>query len=57
MTSFAPRLFRTARSYAVRLKARHDEFRMAHFMYSLPEEIRKDIGWPRYEDQPYRSKR
>jgi len=57
MTSFAPRLFRTARSYAGRLKARHDAFRMAHFMYSLPEEIRKDIGWPRYEDQPYRSKR
>ena len=28
----------------------HDEFRMAHFMYSLPEDIRKDIGWPEHED-------
>ena len=57
MTPFAPRLVRVVRSYAGRLKARHDEFRMAHFMYSLPEEIRKDIGWPRYEDHPYGRKR
>ena len=50
MTSLAPRLYRAVRSYAGRLKASRDEFRMAHFMYSLPEEIRKDIGWPERED-------
>ena len=33
----------------VRIRAKHDEFRMAHFMYSLPEDIRKDLGWPDFE--------
>ncbi|MEW9805799.1 hypothetical protein ABUE31_07385 [Mesorhizobium sp. ZMM04-5] len=42
----APKFLHTVRSYAGRLKAMHDEFRMAHFMYSLPDDIRKDIGWP-----------
>ena len=51
MTPFAPKLYHTVRSYAVRMKARHDEFRMAHFMYSLPEDIRKDIGWPDFEGE------
>ena len=49
MTPFAPRLYRAARSFVGRVKARRDEFRMAHFMYSLPEDIRKDIGWPEQE--------
>ena len=49
MTPIAPKLFRTVRSYAGRLKAMHDDFRMAHFMYSLPEDLRKDIGWPDFE--------
>jgi hypothetical protein len=57
MTPFAPRFYRAVRSYAGRLKSRHDEFRMTHFMYSLPEDIRKDIGWPQYEDRPYRRQR
>jgi hypothetical protein len=48
MTPTAPRLFHIVRNYAGRLKAMHDEFRMAHFMYSLPEDIRKDIGWPEF---------
>jgi hypothetical protein len=52
-----PRFYRAVRSYAGRLKSRHDEFRMTHFMYSLPEDIRKDIGWPQYEDRPYRRQR
>jgi hypothetical protein len=51
MTPIAPRLYRTVRGYAVRMKAKHDEFRMAHFMYSLPEDIRKDIGWPDFEGE------
>ena len=48
--TFASRYYSAVRSYARRVKARHDEFRMAHFMYSLPEEIRKDIGWPEQDD-------
>jgi hypothetical protein len=51
MTPIAPKLYHTVRSYAVRMKAKHDEFRMAHFMYSLPEDIRKDIGWPDFEGE------
>ncbi|MBX3584775.1 MAG: hypothetical protein KF810_23110 [Rhizobiaceae bacterium] len=49
MTPLSPRFFRTVRTYAGRLRAMHDEFRMAHFMYSLPEDIRKDIGWPDFD--------
>ncbi len=51
MIPIATRLFNPVRSYARRLKATHDEFRLAHFMYSLPEEIRRDIGWPDIEDR------
>ena len=39
----------------LRMKAKHDEFRMAHFMYSLPEDIRKDIGWPDFEGERARA--
>lgn len=46
MTPTAPSLYRRVRTYAGRLRAMRDDFRMAHFMYSLPEDIRKDIGWP-----------
>lgn len=49
MTPIAPRIYHTVRSYAGRLRAAHEEFRMAHFMYSLPEDRRKDIGWPDFE--------
>jgi hypothetical protein len=49
MTPIAPRIYHTVRSYAGRLRAMHEEFRMAHFMYSLPEDLRKDIGWPDFE--------
>ena len=42
MTPIAPRLYHTVRGYAGRLKTMHDEFRMAHFMYSLPEDIRNE---------------
>ena len=49
MTPLAPRLFQTARNYSSRLRAMHNHFRMAHFMYSLPEDIRKDIGWPDFD--------
>ncbi len=46
MTPITTRLFVPVRNYARRMKAAHDAFRLAHFMYSLPEHIRKDIGWP-----------
>lgn len=48
MTQIAPRLYRAARAYAGKLRDMHEEFRMAHFMYSLPEDIRKDLGWPEF---------
>ena len=49
MIPIAPKLYHTVRNYAVRIRAKHDEFRMAHFMYSLPEDLRKDLGWPDFE--------
>ena len=49
MTPLAPKLYRTVRTYAGKLREMRDDFRMAHFMYSLPEDIRKDIGWPDFD--------
>jgi hypothetical protein len=49
MKPFAPTLYRAVRNYAGKVKAMHDDFRMAHFMYSLPEDVRKDLGWPDFE--------
>lgn len=46
MIQIAPKLYRTVHGWAGRLRAMHDEFRTAKFMNSLPESIRKDIGWP-----------
>ena len=46
MNAYAPRLVSTLRRLAGNVRRKHDEFRMEHFMYSLPEDIRKDIGWP-----------
>jgi hypothetical protein len=51
MTPFAPNLYRAVRNYAGRIRAKHDEFRMAHFMYSLPEDLRKDLGWPDFQGE------
>jgi hypothetical protein len=49
MKPIAPNLYRTIRGYAGKIRARHDEFRMRHFMYSLPEDLRKDLGWPDFD--------
>jgi len=46
MTPIAPRFYSAVRTYAGKLRAMHEEFRMTHFMYSLPEDIRKDLGFP-----------
>ena len=51
MTPIAPKLYQTVRRYSSKLRAMHDDFRMAHFMYSLPEDIRKDIGWPDFKGE------
>ena len=51
MKPFAPKLYRAVRNYAGKVKAMHDDFRMAHFMYSLPEDVRKDLGWPDFEGE------
>lgn len=57
MTPLSPRLYRTVRHYAGRLRSMHDEFRMQHFLYSLPEDIRKDIGWPDFDGDRLARKR
>lgn len=49
MKPIAPNLYRAVRGYAGKIRAKHDEFRLAHFMYSLPEDIRKDLGWPDFD--------
>ncbi|MCA0275735.1 MAG: hypothetical protein LCH86_07010 [Proteobacteria bacterium] len=46
MPSFTPDLFRSVRHYAGKLRTIHNEIRTERFMNSLPEDIRKDIGWP-----------
>ena len=48
MNAYSP-LYRAVRRYAAKVRAMHEEFRMTHFMYSLPEDIRKDIGWPDFD--------
>ncbi len=42
-------LFSRLRRYAGKLQTLHDEMRLSHFMYSLPEDLRKDIGWPDFK--------
>ena len=38
--------FRTVQRYMGKLKTIRDEIRTERFMNTLPEELRKDIGWP-----------
>ena len=51
MNAYTPSLYRVVRRCAGKVRAMHDEFRMTHFMYSLPEDLRKDIGWPDFHEQ------
>jgi hypothetical protein len=46
MISFAPRMFRSLSHYAGKVRTMHDEIRTERVLNSLPEGIRKDIGWP-----------
>ena len=44
MQVFAP--FRSVRRYMGKIKTIRDEIRTERLMNSLPEELRRDIGWP-----------
>lgn len=44
MNLFTP--FRSVRRYAGKIKTLRDDLRAERSMNSLPEAIRKDIGWP-----------
>lgn len=46
MNTFTPDIFRAFRHYAGKVRTMHNEIRTARFMNSLPDDIRKDIGWP-----------
>ncbi|MBA3449348.1 MAG: hypothetical protein H0T56_17430 [Pseudaminobacter sp.] len=46
MNSFTPRIFRAIGRYAGKVRTMRDEIRTERFLNSLPDDIRKDIGWP-----------
>ncbi len=46
MNTFSPDIFRAVRHYAGKIRTIHNEIRTERFMNSLPDDIRKDIGWP-----------
>ncbi len=50
MNAYTPTLYRVVRRCAGRIRTMHEEFRLTHFMYSLPEDLRKDIGWPDFQE-------
>ncbi len=50
MPTYAPRLLRAINRYAGKIRTMRDDVRMAHFMYSLPEDMRKDLGWPDFSN-------
>lgn len=39
-------LVRVIRRYAGKVQTMHNEIRTERFMNNLPDDIRKDIGWP-----------
>ena len=46
MSQFNTGFLGTFRQYAGKLKTMRDEMRTRRFLDSLPNDIRKDIGWP-----------
>ena len=46
MTAHTTGFIGTFRQYAGKLKTMRDEMRTRRFLDSLPNDIRKDIGWP-----------
>ncbi len=41
-----PTPIRSVRRYIGRIRSIRDEIRTERFMSALPDELRKDIGWP-----------
>ena len=46
MSAHTPGFLGTFRQYAGKLKTMRDDARTRRFLDSLPNDIRKDIGWP-----------
>ncbi|MEO9336509.1 hypothetical protein ABFT80_03605 [Mesorhizobium sp. SB112] len=46
MTTFGSNFFGRMRHYAGKLQTLRNDARTERFLNSLPEEIRRDIGWP-----------
>lgn len=46
MNTFNSTFMGTFRQYAGKLRTIRDEVRTQRFLNSLPNEVRKDIGWP-----------
>ena len=46
MSTFNSTFIGTFRQYAGKLRTMRDEVRTQRFLNSLPDEVRKDIGWP-----------
>jgi hypothetical protein len=46
MNTYRPAFFRAVGRYTAALRAMRDEIRTERLLNSLPNEIRKDIGWP-----------
>jgi hypothetical protein len=46
METFTPSIFRAVGRYAASFRAMRDEIRTERMLNTLPESIRKDIGWP-----------
>ncbi|MBL8582996.1 MAG: hypothetical protein JNL61_12335 [Rhizobiaceae bacterium] len=46
MTRFSPSMLTSLRTYAGKLQTIRNQVRTERLMASLPEELRKDIGWP-----------
>lgn len=54
MTIPGEQIFGSIRRYAAKARDVQREFRLTHFMYSLPEDIRRDIWADR--DRPMRGR-
>lgn len=46
MTRFAPSMLSTIRNYAGKMQTMRNQVRTERALSSLPEGLRKDIGWP-----------
>lgn len=49
--------FRTVRRYVGKMKTIRDEIRTERLMNSLPDKLRKDIGWPDFSGRRHEMER